>query len=74
LGKAKGAVENSLRTVRSSRIVADSFAGAAFNREQMLRKLPRERRQIYQRIRKLREEIGTVDFDVVLELRNLRNA
>ena len=63
-----------LRTPESKRGVAVAPAVAALDREELLRKLPPEQRQIYQRIRKLREEIGTLDFDVVLELRNLRNA
>ena len=59
---------------KRSRVVAVVPAVAALDREKMLRKPPRERRQIYQRIQRLREEIGAVDFDVVLALRNLRNA
>lgn len=44
----------------------------AERREELLRRLSPERRATYERIRKLREEIGTLDFDVVEELRELR--
>ena len=72
--KAKEDVVSPRRTAKRSRVVAVAPAVGALDRERMLRKLPRERRQMYERIRKLREEAGTVDFDVVLALRNLRNA
>ena len=69
----EGAV-SPLRTAKRKRRVAVAPAVRALDRERMLQKLPRERRQIYDRISKLREDIGTIDFDVVLELRNLRHA
>ena len=72
--KEKMAVESPLRTAKKGRMVAVAPGVAALDRPQMLRKLSPERRQIYARIRRLREEIGAVDFDVVLALRNLRNA
>lgn len=72
--KEKMAVESPLRTAKKSRMVAVAPGVAALDRPRMLRKLSPERRQIYARIRRLREEIGVVSFDVVLALRNLRNA
>ncbi len=44
----------------------------AERRDKLLRRLSPERRATYERIRKLREEIGPIDFDVVEELRELR--
>lgn len=41
-------------------------------RNELLRRLTPERRATYERIRKLREEIGPLNFDVVEELRDLR--
>jgi hypothetical protein len=41
-------------------------------RDELLRRLTPERRATYERIKKLREEIGPLDFDVVKELRDLR--
>lgn len=41
-------------------------------RNDRLRKMSPERRAIYERIRKLRDEIGPIDFDVVEALRELR--
>lgn len=41
-------------------------------RNELLRRLTPERRATYERIKKLREEIGPLDFDVVEELRDLR--
>jgi len=44
----------------------------AERRSELLRRLSPERRATYERIRSLREEIGPLDFDVVEELRELR--
>jgi hypothetical protein len=41
-------------------------------RSELMRRLTPERRATYERIRKLREDIGPLDFDVVEELRELR--
>ena len=41
-------------------------------RNELLRRLTPERRATYERIKKLREEVGPVGFDVVEELRDLR--
>jgi hypothetical protein len=41
-------------------------------RNELLRRLTPERRATYERIKKLREKIGPLDFDVVEELRELR--
>jgi hypothetical protein len=41
-------------------------------RDELLRRLTPERKATYQRIKKLREEIGPLDFEVVEELRELR--
>ncbi len=41
-------------------------------REELMRRLSSERKATYDRIRRLREEIGPLNFDVVEELRNLR--
>ena len=41
-------------------------------RNDRLRKMSPERRAIYERIRKLRDEIGPIDFDVVEALQELR--
>ena len=72
--RAKGGVVSLLRTPKRKRGVAVPPAVTALYREKLLRKLSPERRQTYQRIQNLRKEIGTIDFDVVQELRNLRNA
>ncbi len=44
----------------------------AERRDELLRRLSPERRTTYERIRRLREEIGPIDFDVAEELRELR--
>lgn len=44
----------------------------AKRREELLRRLTPERRATYERITRLRDDIGALDFDVVEELRNLR--
>jgi hypothetical protein len=44
----------------------------ARQRDALLHRLTPERRATYERIRKLREEIGPLNFDVVEELRELR--
>lgn len=41
--------------------------------EERLRKLSPERRALYDRIRKLREEIGPIEFDVAKALREIRS-
>lgn len=41
-------------------------------REELLRRLSPERRATYERIKRLREDIGPLNFDVVEELRELR--
>lgn len=41
-------------------------------RHELLRQLTPERRATYERIKKLREDVGPLDFDVVEELRDLR--
>ncbi len=72
--RAKDPAAGSVSTAKRNKIAGAATPVAVSDRSRMLRKLPRERRQVYQRIRNLREEIGAVDFDVVLALRNLRNA
>lgn len=42
------------------------------HRDERLRRMSPEARATYERIRKLREEIGPIDFDVVKALRELR--
>lgn len=42
-------------------------------RDERLGRMPAEARAVYERIQRLREEIGPVDFDVVEQLRELRN-
>jgi hypothetical protein len=44
----------------------------AERRDRLLQRLSPERRATYERIRRLREEIGPIDFDVVEALRELR--
>lgn len=44
----------------------------AERRNGLLQRLSPERRATYERIRRLREEIGPLDFDVIEELRELR--
>ena len=46
----------------------------ALHREDRVSRMPAERREIYERIRGLREEIGPVDFDVVEALREIRKS
>lgn len=41
-------------------------------RDERLRRLPPERRRVYDNIKRLRKDMGPVDFDVVRELRKLR--
>lgn len=42
-------------------------------REELLRKMSPENRALDESIEKLRKEIGPIDFDIVEELRKLRN-
>jgi hypothetical protein len=42
------------------------------SREERLRRLPPERRAVYERIQKLRSELGPVALDIVKTVRELR--
>lgn len=43
-----------------------------YSREELLRRMTPEARATYNRIKKLREEIGPIDFNIVKALRELR--
>jgi hypothetical protein len=57
--------------IRDGGSVDSLFTGKVL-REERLRRMTPERRASYERIKKLRDEIGPVDFHVVKAIRKLR--
>jgi hypothetical protein len=67
-----------LRTTRATNPTSTTVSSAArflrdHQRDERLRRMSPERRANYERIRKLRNDIGPIDFDVVKALRELRD-
>jgi hypothetical protein len=66
-------VRTKATSVTSTTVSTVGMLLRASRRDEMLKRLSPERRATFDRIRRLREEIGPVSFNIVRELRELRS-
>lgn len=66
-------VSTKATSVTSTTVSTAGMLLRASRRDEMLKRLSPERRATFDRIRRLREEIGPVSFNIVRELRELRS-
>ena len=66
-------VSTKATSVTSTTVSTVGMLLRASRKDEMLRRLSPERRATFDRIRRLREEIGPVSFNIVRELRELRS-
>jgi len=66
-------VRTKTTSVTSTTVSTVGMLLRACGRDEMLKRLSPERRATFDRIRKLREEMGAISFNIVRELRELRS-
>jgi hypothetical protein len=70
----KKAEKDALNALQHIPQVGSDRLGRTQQRRKRLDKLSPERRELYERIQKLRDEVGSVDFNIVDTLREMRES